>query len=115
MRLFFGEEMKRRSLIIVILVVVIGLIVYLNQYRTAARQLLALSGTTMGTSYHIKLAPTQGEKIDLAVLKREIDSRLAGIDNKMSTYKENSEISRFNRHSSNNWMAISAETLGGCQ
>lgn len=104
--------MKRSSLIIMILLVVIGGIIYLNQNKTTNDQLLAISGTTMGTSYHIKLAPAIGEKINLLSLKEQIILRLDGIDNKMSTYKKKSEISNFNRHLSDSWMPISAETMG---
>lgn len=103
--------MKRSSLIIIVLLVVIGGIVYLNQNKTNNDQLLTISGMTMGTSYHVKLAPTAAQKINLPSLKEQISSRLADIDSKMSTYKKDSEISRFNRHSSESWMSISAETI----
>ncbi len=102
--------MKRSPWVVIAVLLVIGCIGYLNQNKTATDQLLAVSGTTMGTSYHIKLAPAPEQKIDLPVLKNKISSRLDDIDRQMSTYKQDSEISRFNRHSSNNWMPISAET-----
>ncbi len=101
--------MKRRSLIIIVLLVLVGSVIYLNQYKTTNDQLVTISGTTMGTSYHIKLAPMA--KIDLSALKERINARLADIDNKMSTYKKDSEISRCNRYSSKSWMPISAETM----
>ena len=101
--------MKRRSLIIIVLLLVVGSVIYLNQYKTTKDQLVTISGTTMGTSYHIKLAPTA--KINLSSLKKQINSRLVDIDNKMSTYKKDSEVSSFNRYSSGSWMPISAETM----
>jgi thiamine biosynthesis lipoprotein len=55
---------------------------------------LALTGKTMGTTYHIKVVAglfTSAEK-----LKKEIDDRLAAINRSMSTYDPDSEISRFN-------------------
>ncbi|MEA3465713.1 MAG: FAD:protein FMN transferase [Thermodesulfobacteriota bacterium] len=103
--------MKKHLYIIAgILLATTGLIVYLNQHSTT-NQPIIMSGTTMGTSYHIKLIPEAGEKIDVAKLKNQIDTRLAEIDHKMSTYKKDSELSRFNRHPSNQWMEISTETF----
>ncbi|MEA3544290.1 MAG: FAD:protein FMN transferase [Thermodesulfobacteriota bacterium] len=102
--------MKRRSLIIVVLLLVVAGIVYLNRYKTTHDQLLTIAGTSMGTSYHIKVAP-MGAKIDSSSLKNQIQSRLDDIDNQMSTYKKNSDISRFNRHPDNDWMSVSAETM----
>lgn len=103
--------MKRLPLIVIVLLLVAGVITYLNQHKTTNDQLLAISGMTMGTSYHIKLAPTASLKINLTSLKEQISLRLADIDNKMSTYKKDSEVSRFNRYSDESWMPISAETM----
>ncbi|MDA3902380.1 MAG: FAD:protein FMN transferase [Desulfuromusa sp.] len=103
--------MKRRLLIIIVLLLVIGGVIYLNQNKTTNDQLVNISGTIMGTSYHIKLAPTAEQKINLPALKQQISSRLVDIDGKMSTYKKDSEVSRFNRHSNQSWMSISAETM----
>jgi thiamine biosynthesis lipoprotein len=55
---------------------------------------LRLSGQTMGTFYHIKVVAglfTSGTD-----LQRQIDNRLAEINQSMSTYDPESEISRFN-------------------
>lgn len=103
--------MKRRFIIIIVLLASIGGIIYLNRYETTTDQLLFMTGTTMGTSYSIKLAPEAQQKIALASLKEKINLRLTDIDNTMSTYKQDSDISRFNRHSSEMWMPISAETM----
>jgi hypothetical protein len=80
--------MKRSSLVIIVLLVVIGGMVYLNQHKTTNDQLLTISEMTMGTSYHVKLAPTAEQKINLPSLKEQISVRLADIDNKMSKYKK---------------------------
>lgn len=102
--------MKRLILIIIVLLLLAGGITYLNRTQGTKKQLLSVSGTTMGTSYHIKLVPETEKNIDLATLKEKIDSRLSEIDQKMSTYKQDSDISRFNRYSADQWMAISSET-----
>jgi len=111
MRLFFGEKMKRWLWILIVLIVVATAVIYLNQYKTGNKQLLSITGTTMGTSYHIKIVPGMGQRIKLATLKAKISSRLVDIDNKMSTYKKDSDISRFNRHADESWMPVSDETL----
>ncbi len=104
--------MQRRSIsiIIIILLLLIGGVVYLNR-QANNDQILAVSGTTMGTSYHIKLAPQTEKQPNLVSLKEKIDARLNDIDAKMSTYKDNSEVSRFNRYLGDDWVSISPETL----
>ena len=52
-----------------------------------------LSGSTMGTSYHITLASPVS---DVAALQQQMDQLLSAINLSMSTYIPDSEISRFN-------------------
>ena len=61
---------------------------------SAAKELL-LSGSTMGTTYHIKVVPEPDK--DAQVLQPRIDQRLEQLNQSMSTYRYDSEISRFNR------------------
>ena len=56
---------------------------------------LVLTGTTMGTTYHIKVVARPG--VDGKALKKRIDRRLEQINKSMSTFQPDSEISRFNR------------------
>ncbi|MBL6970553.1 MAG: FAD:protein FMN transferase [Desulfobacterales bacterium] len=53
-----------------------------------------LSGKTMGTTYHITIVA--GYFLNTAVLQAKIDRRLEDINRSMSTYRKDSEISRFN-------------------
>jgi thiamine biosynthesis lipoprotein len=55
---------------------------------------LALSGKTMGTTYHIKVVA--GLFTSAESLQQDIDQRLVAINRSMSTYDPTSEISRFN-------------------
>ena len=55
---------------------------------------VALSGRTMGTFYSIKLVA--GYFQDLSGLKQKIEKRLEAVNRSMSTYRPDSEISRFN-------------------
>ena len=57
-------------------------------------EVIELSGTKMGTTYHIKVVADQLPPEDL---HQRIDKLLSVVDNAMSTYKPNSELSRFNR------------------
>lgn len=54
-----------------------------------------IEGETMGTSYHIRYE--QPESGDTTALKAAIDQRLIAINDSMSTYQDNSVITRFNR------------------
>jgi thiamine biosynthesis lipoprotein len=55
---------------------------------------LALTGKTMGTTYHIKVVA--GLFASAEKLQRQIDERLVTINRSMSTFDPTSEISRFN-------------------
>lgn len=103
--------MKRKILIMIILVIGAGWIINLNQNKTTDGRLITLSGTTMGTSYHIKLVPAEGRSLNEATIKTKIDGRLTAIDAGMSTYKKDSDVSRFNVHESGSWMSVASETM----
>jgi thiamine biosynthesis lipoprotein len=54
------------------------------------------SGKTMGTTYHVKFVAEYLQNTKL--LKKEIDMRLDEINQSMSTFRKDSEISRFNAY-----------------
>jgi FAD:protein FMN transferase len=62
--------------------------------RAEAKEHL-LVGRTMGTTYHIKIIAPKSD--DMAAVQHEIDRRLEQINQSMSTFMKESEISRFNR------------------
>lgn len=62
--------------------------------QAVAQQEYVIAGRTMGTRYHIKVVAQNAQKIPL--LKQRIDQRLEQINQRMSTYRSDSEISRFN-------------------
>lgn len=71
-----------------------------GQAAGPAQDYYVFSGAAMGTRYNIKLLPPQTgvEKTELLdALAQDIEHLITDIDNKMSTYKQDSEISRFNR------------------
>ncbi|MFH1852011.1 MAG: FAD:protein FMN transferase [Candidatus Neomarinimicrobiota bacterium] len=69
---------------------------------------LALAGRTMGTTYSIKLV-YRGPAPDAGVIQRGVDSLLATVNSQMSTWDPNSEISRFNRLTTDELFPISDE------
>lgn len=71
---------------------------------------LVLEGPTMGTVYHVRVddAGAEGREQEIS---RLIRSTLDDVDAKMSTWKADSEISRFNRMGAGEEMIVSAETF----
>lgn len=82
----------------------------LSSCNSASEQMavLELTGATMGTSYSVKLVAPPPET-DGAALQAQIDSGLARIEQRMSTYLTDSELSLFNRSESTDWVEVSAE------
>ncbi len=67
---------------------------------------LTLEGLAFGTSFHIKIYSTH-QNISQSKLEQEISQVLQHIDLSMSSWRTDSEISRFNRHLSLQPFAIS--------
>ena len=76
---------------------------------TPASPVRSMFGLTMGTQYSIKVAGLPDER-DLERLQTEVDQRLRQINDHMSTYVPDSEVSRFNRHQDDSWFDVSDET-----
>jgi len=62
-----------------------------------ARQEYHLQGKTMGTTYNIKVI---GENLDVEKLQQGIDQELKQLNQEMSTYISDSELSQFNQSTS---------------
>ncbi|MCA9214951.1 MAG: FAD:protein FMN transferase [Planctomycetales bacterium] len=83
---------------------------------------LSITGATMGTTYSVKIGTaspgldplsgvvTENGRSSIDVLHELIDERLAEIDQRMSTYKVDSEVTIFNSSKSEDWFPVSAET-----
>ena len=70
----------------------------------------ALDGQTMGTTYHIVIAGSASnlpEGQTPEAVQHEIDAVLARIDEQMSTWRDDSELSRFNVPESTDWFEVS--------
>lgn len=66
-------------------------------------------GATMGTTYHITVVDPP-RSLAREALQSAVDAVLARIDATMSTWREDSEISRFNRAPVGEWFPLSDET-----
>lgn len=71
----------------------LALFLILSVLPAAANPLL-ISGKAMGTTYHIKVADP--EAAGIKALKKEVADRLEQIEQRMSIFRKDSELSRFN-------------------
>jgi len=69
------------------------------------------TGQVMGTWYSVKYLPPATAVLSLKELDDQIHVRLSHVDQLMSTYKPDSEVSRFNRALPNEWFEVSAQTF----
>lgn len=69
-------------------------------------EIIQISGSKMGTTYHITVVADQLPPNDL---EQHIDRLLSSVDRSMSTYKKDSEISRFNQLPVGQSLVISQE------
>jgi len=69
---------------------------------------LRLAGESMGTSWHVTVIPEAGTPAAPA-LQKGIEDILEAINLSMSTYREDSEISRFNATPVDQWFGISTD------
>lgn len=76
----------------------------------AERPQIVLSGPTMGTTYSIKIvdAPSHVER---QTIQSAVDRVLERIDREMSSYRDDSELSRFNASTSTDWFAVSQDIV----
>ncbi|HEY3395870.1 MAG TPA: FAD:protein FMN transferase, partial [Lacipirellulaceae bacterium] len=76
---------------------------------SADAETLTFGGPTMGTAYHVRVVPGK-VAVDLPQVKKHVEALLSEIDWQMSTYRESSELSRFNRSAAGEWFAVSGAT-----
>ena len=67
-----------------------------------------LEGNTMGTRYHVTLVGLYADRVQL---QRAVERELETVNRHLSTYREDSELSRFNHAPVNEWIAVSDTLL----
>lgn len=75
---------------------------------TVEQPVLHLTGDTMGTYYSVKVVGAPAEQAE--AMQADIDHRLERVNDQMSTYRPDSELSRFNRHQDDSAFRVSADT-----
>ena len=66
----------------------------------------------MGTSYSVRIvAPADAPAVSLELLRQRVAVRLEGLENAFSTYRPDSEVSRFNAYPGQGWFGVSPEFL----
>lgn len=78
---------------------------------SAAPARFVLSDRAMGTTWSVVLNPIGRSSADLVRARAAIDAQLAATDRLMSTWRPDSELSRFNRHASTTPFPLSPQTL----
>ncbi|MFT6987072.1 MAG: thiamine biosynthesis lipoprotein [Psychromonas sp.] len=78
-----------------------GLAFFVSSCVKTESTLLHIQGQTMGTYYQVKYVldtnQQNNKKLSIETLQAEIDKRLELVNDQMSTYRPDSELSRFNR------------------
>lgn len=86
------------------------MVVVIGSAACFAADPIALHGRTMGTTYTIKYWTTADDVPAAPELQRSIDALLARFDEQMSTWRTDSELSRFNSAPAGEWFPVSPET-----
>lgn len=71
---------------------------------------ISFSGSTMGTTYRVKLVPSAPEHIPVR-LQAKVEPLLAALNQQMSTYIDRSDIMHFNRMAVDQWYPVAPEFL----
>lgn len=75
--------------------------------KTDAGGVTGWSGSTMGTSYSVKVYAEDDSALDYDALRVEVDGELRRVNDEMSTYLKSSQISQFNNSTSTDWFQVS--------
>ena len=101
----------RARLLLPIMVLALAAVSIHRYCAQPPRTVVSFEGATMGTTWSVKIATT-GLPLDIERARiREITAALDRVDGLMSTWKPESELSRFNRHEGGVPFPVSPETL----
>lgn len=100
---------KKNSIFLVGLVLVLGLLFSgCEKSGGQAERSKSFQGHTMGTTYSVKYFSSEPER-EVESLKASVDELLIDFNQGLSTYINDSEISRFNKLDAHKWFEISEE------
>jgi len=90
------------------IILIAGIIFSLNSCSDQSQQVQKIAGDTMGTRYSLQFFSAQASP-NAAQIKKAADILLNDIENKMSTYRSESELSLLNRAAINENIQLSPE------
>ncbi len=105
-----GLNARARIALPICALILLGLAIHRLVFATPDQPYWTFPGTTMGTHYAVKIARSEIPAAERAELAQLIEAELARVNELMSTYREDSELSRFNAWESLAPFAISTET-----
>jgi len=106
-----GLTPRARIALPICVVVLLGLTIHRLMCAPAEAQIEEFSGSTMGTLYSVKLAaPPLSSELRTRITEA-IERELEFVDSRMSTWRGDSELSRFNQSKSTEPFPISPETF----
>ncbi len=70
---------------------------------------IEVTGVAMGTSYSVKVVDA-AQSLDRAALAEDVAECLETVNQQMSTYRDDSELSRFNAAAADQWFSLSPST-----
>ena len=89
----------------------IALAIFLSACYNASSRLVKFDGRTMGTTYHISyLASGTDNGLSSSDHHKNIEQLLITVNDQMSTYQADSELSRFNKSTSTEPFEVSSDT-----
>ncbi|NNL67202.1 MAG: FAD:protein FMN transferase, partial [Myxococcales bacterium] len=107
-----GGGLPRRARIALPIVIVLLVLLSWHRYsQSPARPFVAFSGPTMGTTFSVKLALASLPIDEERAVGAAIAARLERVNALMSTWQDDSELSRFNRQPPGEPFAVAPETL----
>lgn len=86
-------------------------VLLLSACGSKEQQSIRLQGESMGTTWHITLLPNTNSKQDAKVLRVGVEQVLLRIDEQMSNWRKDSEISRFNQAQTTDWFPVSSDLV----
>jgi thiamine biosynthesis lipoprotein len=108
-----GIALSGRAKVLLPLVLVLLLAASLHRLACAPppHAQAEFSGESMGTRWSVKLAVVDLNAAARDEVRRAIESELRAVDESMSTWRPDSELSRFNAHASTEPFPVSSEVL----
>ncbi len=90
--------------------IIFSLLLVLAACTKPTENAMHLNGKTMGTTYHITIAQP-GDLINQRALQMQVDKLLQTVNQQMSTYIADSQISQFNALPPNEWMTVDTDFI----